>query len=375
MEFSLDDHESYKVRIVKREKMTLTTTMTLYVEYNGEYKKLKTSETIDKEMFGDKIEEDTKRSGKWIKQNTEKSKRKRTIDSSFEFESSSRSPQKRQKTVPFENVYNSTNNEGDKENRSIIDEIIPDSASTQKPIPDLADALNDVFGDNAVKSTPLKMLSPNKLHKPMGMTTPEKFTTPPRNTLNKAIVSPVMKDLVTKNLHQSFETTPTTSHIPRHSQSTPDKIKHIHSRSSLHTPNKSPSSVDSSRSRSLTPGTLSYQTIDSIPCRPFNYNNKSIHEKSSDRWKHIKLLDQSSRIEELDDSSFINENDPDGFRSDEIQEPEPPQMPKKPDNRELKIDTLIWAKYGDAFYPAFVREILDARSPNVKVSYCDQGIH
>ena len=42
--------------------------------------------------------------------------------------------------------------------------------------------------------------------------------------------------------------------------------------------------------------------------------------------------------------------------------------------RFLEVDTLIWAKYDDAYYPAFVREILDPRSPKVKVSYCDQGM-
>ena len=40
--------------------------------------------------------------------------------------------------------------------------------------------------------------------------------------------------------------------------------------------------------------------------------------------------------------------------------------------RSLQIDTLIWSKYGDGYYPAFVREILDPRSPKVKVSFCDQ---
>ena len=40
--------------------------------------------------------------------------------------------------------------------------------------------------------------------------------------------------------------------------------------------------------------------------------------------------------------------------------------------RTLKLDTLIWSKYGDGYYPAYVREILDPRSPKVKVSFCDQ---
>jgi len=203
---------------------------------------MRAAESLDKELYGEESEEFSRKSGKWIKLKTnEKSKRKRENDETNSRILQYTSPYKRQRTSGSigggvmsgvnsisgyqnqpglnpgggpDDVYSSTRNESrdqDKENRSILDDIISDTNPNSKPMPTLGfDAFTEVgifsVDPTHAKSTPLKLLSPNKTHlsKSLAMTTPEKFQTPPRNYSTKPIVSPVMKNLVTKNLDRSF---------------------------------------------------------------------------------------------------------------------------------------------------------------------------
>jgi len=227
---SIDDHESYHVKIVRRERMVLTSVQTIYIRRNEQktWRKLHTIEQAERELLGEAKEERQIMSGQFIKAKFENTKirRKRQRPPIMGMES----PQVDTKRERVSDELNS-NSFNDKEN-SILDEILASDQAGhsigQVAAPNPTD-FGTIFDDQPLSeqmkktvSTPLKLLSPNK--RLSAIETPQKGLTPTK--LN----SPVIKHHVIKNLDRALET-PNKTKVdkpPRAKLTTPSPKKKLH---------------------------------------------------------------------------------------------------------------------------------------------------
>merc|ERR1712131_235919 len=145
----------------------------------GVWKKYRSIESFDRELIGEQREEKKTMSGSSIKLAYEKlsSKRKRSEKSNSQFDNSKKSRTSENTshfghTGSLETPSSGENlNTDDKENRSIIDDLLGDHPIDHVINDDPFDAGSQSTNHRSV-STPLKILSPNKR---VTMETPDKI--------------------------------------------------------------------------------------------------------------------------------------------------------------------------------------------------------
>ena len=172
-------------------------------------------ESFDRELIGEQREEKKTMSGSALKSTYEKvsSKRKRSEKANSQIDNSKKSKISENTshfghTGSLETPSSGENlNTEDKENRSIIDDLLGDHPIDHVINDDPFDAASQSTNHRSV-STPLKILSPNKR---VTMETPDKIG------FHSPKASPAFKDRITKNLETAYEPSSSTGqqHIPR----------------------------------------------------------------------------------------------------------------------------------------------------------------